>query len=67
MSLPVAIMFGVAGVFTLIGMWMFARLRSPAISANQTYAFRMVGTMLVSGGIVLAMSAMLMWQWSAGG
>ena len=40
------------------------RLRSSRISERKTYAYRMTGIMLASAGIVLAMSATAMWQWS---
>ena len=43
---------------------MLLRLRSPSITEPQTYAFRMIGIMLTSGAIVLAMSAAAMWRWS---
>lgn len=59
-----AIMFVVAGVLGIVGTAMLLRLRSPAITEPQTYAFRMIGIMLTSGAIVLAMSAAAMWQWS---
>jgi hypothetical protein len=39
-------------------------MRSPTITEPQTYAFRMIGIMLTSGAIVLAMSAAAMWRWS---
>lgn len=57
-------MFAVAGVLGIVGIALLLRLRSPAITQPQTYAFRMIGIMLVSGAIVLAMSAAAMWQWS---
>ncbi|MBD8618675.1 hypothetical protein C8J45_10759 [Sphingomonas sp. PP-CE-3G-477] len=59
-----AIMFVVAGVLGIVGTAMLLRLRSPNITEPQTYAFRMIGIMLTSGAIVLAMSAAAMWQWS---
>ena len=59
-----AIMFVVAGVLGIVGIAMLIRLRSPRITEPQTYAFRMIGIMLTSGAIVLAMSAAAMWQWS---
>ena len=59
-----AIMFVVAGVLGIIGTAMLLRLRSPNVTEQQTYAFRMIGIMLTSGAIVLAMSAAAMWQWS---
>ena len=59
-----AIMFVVAGVLGIVGTAMLLRLRSPSITEQQTYAFRMIGIMLTSGAIVLAMSAAAMWRWS---
>ena len=59
-----AIMFVVAGVLGIVGTAMLLRLRSPGITEQQTYAFRMIGIMLTSAAIVLAMSAAAMWQWS---
>ena len=59
-----AIMFAVAGVLGLVGIALLLRLRSPDVTEGQTYAFRMIGIMLTSGAIVLAMSAAAMWQWS---
>ena len=59
-----AIMFVVAGVLGIVGTAMLLRLRSPSITEQQTYALRMIGIMLTSGAIVLAMSAAAMWQWS---
>ena len=59
-----AIMFVVATVLGIVGVALLLRLRSPTISEPQTYAFRMIGILLTSGAIVLAMSAAAMWQWS---
>ena len=59
-----AIMFVVAAVFGIVGTAMLLRLRSETVTERQTYAFRMIGIMLTSGAIVLAMSAAAMWQWS---
>ena len=59
-----AIMFVVAGVLGIVGTAMLLRLRSPSITEPQTYAFLMIGIMLTSAAIVLAMSAAAMWQWS---
>lgn len=59
-----AIMFAVAGVLGLVGIALLLRLRSPTVTEGQTYAFRMIGIMLVSAAIVLAASAAATWQWS---
>ena len=59
-----AIMFAVAAVLGIFGTALLLRLRSPTITEPQTYAFRMIGIMLTSGAIVLAMSAFAMWDWS---
>jgi hypothetical protein len=64
MTYNVAIMYAVAAVLTVAGVVMLLRLRSSGITERKTYAYRMVGIMLASCGIVLAMSATAMWQWS---
>ena len=64
MTYNVVIMYVVAAVLTALGVWMLVRLRRPSITERKTYAYRMAGIMLTSGGIVLAMSATAMWQWS---
>lgn len=64
MTYNVIIMYLVAAVLTVIGVVMLLRLRSATITERKTYAYRMIGIMLTSGGIVLAMSATAMWRWS---
>ncbi|KQS04218.1 hypothetical protein ASG11_08110 [Sphingomonas sp. Leaf357] len=64
MSWQILIMFAVGGVLTLIGAGLLLALTRPAGPAK-VYVYRMVGIMAVSGGIVLAMSAAAMWDWSA--
>ena len=63
MTLQVQIMYAVAAVFTLLGVGLLLRLVRPAGPA-MVYVFRMVGIMAVSLGIVLAISATAMWNWS---
>ncbi|MHA6721818.1 hypothetical protein [Sphingomonas sp. RS2018] len=63
MTLQVIIMFVVAAIFSLLGAGLLLALARPR-TAGQVYAFRMVGIMALSGGVVLAMSATAMWQWS---
>ncbi|RYY11735.1 MAG: hypothetical protein EON55_13660 [Alphaproteobacteria bacterium] len=63
MTLQVQIMYAVAAVFTLLGTGLLLRLIRPAGPA-MVYVFRMVGIMAVSLGIVLAVSATAMWNWS---
>ena len=63
MTLQVEIMYAVAAVFTLLGVGLLLRLVRPAGPA-MVYVFRMVGIMAVSLGIVLAISATAMWNWS---
>jgi hypothetical protein len=65
MTYGVTIMYLVAAVLGVAGIFMLLRLRSSAISERQVYAYRMVGIMAASAGIVLAMSATAMWTWSA--
>lgn len=64
MTYPVAVMYAVATLLTIAGAWMLLRLRSASISERRTYAYRMVGIMLASAGIVLLISATAMRQWS---
>ena len=64
MTYNVVIMYFVAAVLTAAGVWMLVRLRSATITERKTYAYRMVGIMLASAGIVLAMSATAMWSWT---
>jgi hypothetical protein len=63
MTTSIAIMFAVAALFTLIGAGLLLALLRPA-SAGKVYAFRMIGIMALSLGIVLIMSASAMWHWS---
>ncbi|MCI1142650.1 hypothetical protein MOP88_10750 [Sphingomonas sp. WKB10] len=58
------IMFAVAAVLSLAGLWLLLQLRSPQGPAR-VYVYRMAGIMMVAGGIVLGFSAYAMWQWSA--
>ena len=64
MTLQIAIMYAVAFVFAGVGAGLLLALTRPAGPAK-VYVYRMVGIMAVAGGIVLAMSATAMWQWSA--
>lgn len=63
MTPGIAIMYAVAVVFTLIGAGLLLALLRPA-SEGRVYAFRMVGIMALSLGVVLLMSASAMWHWS---
>jgi hypothetical protein len=63
MSWQVVIMYAVAAIFGAVGGWMLLSLARPAGPAK-VYVFRMVGIMALSGGIVLAMSAAAMQEWS---
>ncbi len=65
MTYGVTVMYLVAFVLTVTGIVLLARLRSATISERQVYAYRMIGIMAASAGIVLAMSATAMWTWSA--
>ena len=57
------IMYGVAAIFTLLGaVLLFGLVRET--KERKIYAYRMVGIMALSLGIVLAMSATAMWRWS---
>jgi hypothetical protein len=63
-SWQIAAMYAVALVFALLGTGLLLALARPR-SDGKVYAFRMIGIMALAGGIVLAMSATAMWQWSA--
>ena len=63
MPLASIIMFIVAAVFAAVGVGLLLALARPR-TQGQVYAFRMIGIMALSGGVVLAMSATAMWQWS---
>jgi len=64
MTYGAAVMYVVAALLGLVGVWMLLRLRTASITERQTYAYRMVGIMLTSAAIVLAFSAAAMQQWS---
>ena len=53
-----------ATVLTVAGGVLLLRLRRATTTERQVYAYRMVGIMLASAGVVLAMSAGAMWSWS---
>lgn len=63
LPLQAAIMFAVAAVFALAGAWLLLQLRR-RLSEGRIYAYRMTGIMALAGGVVLAMSATAIWQWS---
>ena len=66
MPLKSIIMYAVAAVFVVLGAGLLLALARPRTPAK-VYAFRMVGIMALSGGVVLAMSATAMWRWSVEG
>lgn len=66
MSYNVVVMFVVAALLTVAGVVLLLRIGKATTTERQVYAFRMVGIMLVSAGVVLAMSAGAMWSWSKG-
>ena len=63
MSWQVIIMYAVAAILSLTGLGLLLALIRPSGPAK-VYVYRMVGIMALSGGIVLAMSAFAMWDWS---
>lgn len=63
MSWSILIMYGVAGVFTVIGAVLLLALTRPS-GPGKVYAFRMIGIMALAWGVVLAMSATALWRWS---
>ena len=66
MPLQSIIMYAVAAVLTLVGIGLLLALIRPSGPAR-VYVFRMVGIMAVAAGVVLAMSATAMWQWTVEG
>ena len=64
MSWQVIIMYAVSAVLALTGAGLLLALTRPSGPAK-VYVFRMAGIMLLAGGIVLAMSATAMREWSA--
>jgi hypothetical protein len=66
MPLESMIMYGVAGVLSLTGLYLLLSLIRPSGPAR-VYVFRMVGIMALAAGFVLALSATAMWQWSVEG
>ncbi len=63
MSYSILIMYAVAALFAGIGGVLLLGLVREA-SERKVYAYRMVGIMALSLGVVLAMSATAMWRWS---
>ena len=57
------IMYGVAAIFTALGVVLLLGLIRET-KERKIYAYRMVGIMALSLGLVLAMSATAMWRWS---
>lgn len=66
MTGQIAIMYAVAAVFAVTGAGLLLALVRPGGPAR-VYVYRMVGIMALALGVVLAMSATAMWQWSAAG
>ena len=63
MSLSIAIMYIVALIFAGVGTGLLAML-TRRVSEQKVYAYRMIGIMALSLGVVLLMSATAMWHWS---
>lgn len=61
MSLSIAIMYGVAAIAAIIGLWLLLALRRPSGPAR-VYVFRMCGIMALALGVVLTMSATALWR-----
>ena len=64
MSYNVVVMFAVAALLTIAGVMLLVRIGKATTTERQVYAYRMIGIMLVSAGVVLGMSAGAMWSWS---
>ena len=56
-------MYAVAALFSALGLALLFNLARQN-DERKIYAYRMVGIMALSLGIVLAMSATAMWRWS---
>ena len=59
-------MFAVAALLCLVGTGLLLLLARPQGPAA-VYVYRMAGIMALAAGVVLAMSATAMWQWSVEG
>lgn len=66
MSYNVVVMFVIAALLMAGGVMLLVRIGKATTTERQVYAYRMIGIMLVSAGVVLAMSAGAMWSWSKG-
>ena len=63
MTASILIMYIVAVIFAVIGLGLLVML-TRHVSEQKVYAYRMIGIMALSLGIVLIMSATAMWRWS---
>ena len=66
MTWQVIAMFAVAAILCLVGVGLLVALARPSGPAK-VYVFRMAGIMALAAGVVLAVSANAMWQWSVEG
>lgn len=62
MTYAVVIMFAIAALSTLVGVFFLARLRGRETSEAR-YAHGMVGTMAVALGLILVIFAGAQWSW----
>jgi len=65
MTYGTVVMFAVGGLLLAGGVLMLARLASSRITERKTYAYRMVGIMLASAGVLLIAYALALRSWSA--
>lgn len=64
MTFGTVVMFVVGGLFLLAGIGLLSRLASSRITERRTYAYRMVGIMFASGGVLLIAYALALRSWS---
>jgi len=65
MTYGTIVMFVVAVVLLFTGIGLLARLASSRITERKTYAYRMIGIMCVSAGVLLVAYALALRSWSA--
>lgn len=66
MMQAIVIMYSIAAIATLVGLWLLLRLRSRA-TQEARYAHGMIGTMAVALGLILVIfaTAQLSWERAA--
>jgi hydrogenase/urease accessory protein HupE len=64
MTYGTVVMFVVGAVFVAAGIGLLVRLASSRITERKTYAYRMVGIMFASAGVLLIAYALALRSWS---